>query len=154
MIYEEINSKKAHVHEMHINTHEIVVKNSGKLPAKNVRLGHKVLPNYTINPISKYEISDISGISGGGKEISFHMLIPNEQITISYLYFPPITYEKINMSIKSDEGFAKLIHVIPTPILDTWQKISVYILLFVGGSTLMYWIIRGLIFISDHLDAF
>ena len=38
-------------------------------------------------------------------------LVPNEQVTISYLYFPPTTWKQINGPVKSDEGLARvLIH--------------------------------------------
>ena len=105
------------------------------MPAKNVRLGHKVLPDYNIVPNTKYEVSRLPG---GGNEILFPTLVPSEQITISYLYFAPNTYAEINTYVKSDEGLAKVIDVIPAPNLAFWQKLLLYILLFVGGSTVIY----------------
>lgn len=134
-VYQNIKDQSAHSAETYIGTHAVVVRNSGKLTAKNVRLGHQFLPNYTIYPNTKYEITDLPG---GGKEIYFPVLVPNEQITISYLYFAPINYSNINTYVKSDEGLAKVIKVIPTPSISTWIKVILYILLFIGFTTTIY----------------
>lgn len=123
---------------LNIHTHAVVVRNTGKLPAKNVRVGHNFLPDYNVMPSTMYEVLKIPG---GGEEISFPILVPNEQITISYLYFPPITYSQINTYVKSDEGLAKVINVIPTPSLSPAQKFLAYILLFIGCSTVIYLLI-------------
>jgi hypothetical protein len=48
---------------------------------------------------------------GGTSEILIPSLIPKEQLYISYLYFPPVTYDQINTYVKSDEGFAKVVNV-------------------------------------------
>ena len=120
---------------LNVHTHAVVIRNSGKLPAKNVRVGHNILPDYNVIPNTKYETSKLPG---GGKEISFPILLPNEQITISYLYFPPAIYTDINTYVKSDEGLAKVIQVIHTQSLGTWQKGIVYVLLFIGCSTAIY----------------
>jgi hypothetical protein len=77
-------------------------------------------------------------LPNGGKEIIFPILVPNEQITISYLYFGTTTYTVINTYVTSDEGLAKIIDVIPAPNLAQWQKVLFYILLFVGLSTIIY----------------
>lgn len=134
-IYLDIRSCDAHVATMYVGTHAVVVRNSGRLSAKNVRLGHKSLPNYYIYPNTKYEVTSLPN---GGNEIIFPILVPNEQITISYLYFAPTTYAEINTYVKSDEGLAKVIDVIPAPNLIAWQKVVLYILLFMGLSTIIY----------------
>lgn len=121
--------------EIELGTHSIVIRNSGKLPARNVRLDHKILPDYKIIPNVKYEISDIPD---GGKELLFPILVPSEQVTITYIYFPPLTYGDVNTQIKSDEGLAKIINVIPTQSLNKLQMRLAYLLLFIGSSTTIY----------------
>lgn len=125
--------------ELIVNTHAIIVRNSGGLSAKGVRVGHQPLKNYTYTcdvwPSTKYEESSLPD---GVKEICFQSLVPNEQVTISYLYFSPITVDKINSYVKSDEGFAKIINVIPAPNLPTWKKALFYILLFIGCWSVIY----------------
>lgn len=122
--------------EILIYTHAIEIRNVGSLPAKNVKISHSILPNYHITQNIEYKVSDLPG---GGKEILFPALIPKEFVTISYLYYPPLTYREIKTSIKSDEGFAKIIDVIPTATLSAWQRRSLFVLLFVGCSTIVYW---------------
>ena len=70
-------------------THSIIVHNAGRKSARNVRLSHNVLPlNITIYPPVQYSIERNPEGSG---EIVIPVLVPKEQITISYLYFPPVT---------------------------------------------------------------
>ena len=92
-------------------THSLVLRNTGRRPANNVRLAHGTLPNFDVYPDVHYNVQDLPG---GGKEIVFPRLTPGEQLTVSYLYFPPVTWDRVNGIIKSDEGFAKVIRVLPT----------------------------------------
>ncbi|VVC76260.1 hypothetical protein AQUSIP_15690 [Aquicella siphonis] len=134
-IYVDIRSCDAHISTMYVGTNAVVVRNSGRLSARNVRLGHKTLPNYNIYPNTKYEVTSLPS---GGKEIIFPILVPGEQITISYLYFAPTTYSEINTYVKSDEGLAGVIDVIPAPSIAAWLKYLLYVLLFVGLLTVIY----------------
>ncbi|KTD33563.1 hypothetical protein Lnau_2314 [Legionella nautarum] len=43
-IYGDINFIAGHISSMNVHTHAVVVRNTGKLPTKNVRLGHNLLP--------------------------------------------------------------------------------------------------------------
>jgi hypothetical protein len=49
----------------------------------------------------------------GRQDIVIPKLIPGEQVTISYLYFPPMTFDQVNDGIKCDQGFAQAIPVLP-----------------------------------------
>lgn len=70
-----------------VHTHDLIVRNVGKRSAKNLRISHFVLPDYHITPRMKHEVEEIRG---GNKDIVVELLHPNEQLTISYLYFPPL----------------------------------------------------------------
>ncbi len=123
-----------------IHTHAIVVRNAGRKAATNVRLTHAVLPiNITVYPPVQYSIE--RNPEGAG-EIVFPVLVPKEQVTISYLYFPPLLWNQINVNTKSDEGFAKIINVIPMPQPNKAILASVWALVFVGASFLFYWLVR------------
>ena len=68
-----------------VHTHSIVVRNAGRKAATNVRLAHAVLPpNITVYPPINYLIE--RNPEGAG-EIVFPILVPKEQVTVSYLYF-------------------------------------------------------------------
>ena len=119
-----------------VNTHSIVVRNSGKKTAHDVRIGHNYLPpSFQLFPLLNHELIKMEGDAA---EILIPTLVPNEQITITYLYFPPITWHQINSYCKSDEMNAKYINVIPTQQPSRPVLALLWILLFIGTSTVVY----------------
>lgn len=125
--------------------HSIIVRNAGRKVARNVRLGHSFLPqNITIYPKIQHSIE--RNLDGSG-EIVLPVLVPKEQITISYLYFPPVTWEQINNYTKSDDGLAKIINVIPVPQPSKLLTLLIWLLMFIGASFLLYWLMRLITFI-------
>lgn len=121
-------------------THSVIVRNTGRLSAKNIRLGHLNLPaNFRVEPNVEHSVSRNADGSG---EITLAVLVPKEQVTVSYLYFPPLTAGQINSYTKSDEGFAKIINAIPTPQPSRPLIWAVWLLIFIGASFLVYWAIR------------
>ncbi len=120
---------------MQVYTHAVIVRNTGRKPATNVRLGHNILPNFQMYPLVRYEVSDLPD---GGKEIVIPTLVPKEQISISYLYNPPTTWNQVNTHIKSDEGFAKVIPVLLAQQFPKWSIRVIYSLLLIGSVALIY----------------
>lgn len=119
-----------------IHTHAIVVRNAGRATANQVRVGHHFLPeNIQLYPLVPHTIERTEG---GGAELVIPKLVPGEQIAISYLYFPPVLWSQIHSYIKSDEGFAKVLSVLPTPQLPKWAISALWILVFVGAVSLVY----------------
>jgi hypothetical protein len=55
----------------------------------------------------------------GRQDIVIPKLISGEQVTISYLYFPPMTFDQVNDGIKCDQGFAP---VLPRRIYPFWLR--------------------------------
>ncbi|MFH1370488.1 MAG: hypothetical protein ABII09_04300 [Planctomycetota bacterium] len=131
-----------------IHTHAVVIRNAGRVSATNVRIGHHYLPeNYQLFPNVAHNIEKTE--TGGG-EIIIPKLVSGEQVTISYLYFPPLTYAQINLYTKSDEGFAKILTVIPTPQLPKWIIRLIWILMFVGVVSILYAIVELIRWIVSH----
>jgi len=129
-----------------IYTHTVVVRNAGRRSANNVRLGHYRLPNFSVFPAIAHRVENVHG---GGSEIIFPILVPNEQVTITYLYFPPVTYNQVNSYTKSDEGMARIITVLPTPMQPMWFLRTAAGIFFVGVVTVLYlfvlfalWVVR------------
>ena len=117
-------------------THAIVVRNAGRLAANNVRIGHNVLPpHYQLLPSIPHSVVQVPS---GGAEILIPKLVPDEQVTISYLYQPPLTWDRVNAYTKSDEGFAKVLNVLPTPQLPKWMIVLLWVLIFIGITSLLY----------------
>lgn len=123
---------------MPVYGHTLILQNVGKLSAKNVRLGHSKLspPYFSIYPDTQYIEVDLPE---GGKEIVFPIMRPGEQVIISYLYFPPVTFDKIHTFCKSDEGFAERVPMIHTRLLKPWQKYLLLGFVVVGFSVTIYW---------------
>jgi hypothetical protein len=121
-------------------THSVIVRNAGRKSATNVRLGHHFLPtNLRIDPQINYSIEKNPE---GAAEIVIPTLVPKEQVTISYLYFPPTTWNQINSYTKSDDGYAKIVNVVPMlqpsiPVL--WLS---RVLILIGASFVTYWVLR------------
>ncbi|WP_308366447.1 MULTISPECIES: hypothetical protein [unclassified Microbulbifer] len=120
-----------------VNTHSIVVRNSGKKTANNIRIGHIFLPkSFRLFPQLTYEVE---GEVHGPAEILIPTLVPGEQVSISYLYFPPILWSGIHAYCKCDETSAKYLNVIPSQQMPAVQKSILWALLFIGASTVVYW---------------
>lgn len=119
-----------------VHAHSIILYNAGNKAATNVRLSHNVYPsNINIYPQIKYQVEELES---GNTDILIPTLVPKEQVTISYLYFPPITFDQINTMPKSDEGFAKVIDVIPSPVLNPFLKNFIILLMLIGASMCIY----------------
>lgn len=129
-----------------INTHTVVVRNSGRRAAQNVRIPHRgplaaanihvsIHPpgfNHTTNPLPD-----------GSEEIVFPVLVPRQQVTLSYLYFPPITYQVINLPPSSDEGMIRVVDYLPTPQSPKWKQAVSWTLMAVGVGAIVYAAIQG-----------
>lgn len=127
-----------------VNTHSIVVRNAGQKAATNVRLGHLILPNYSVYPSVAFEEKPLHG---GGVELRFPTLVPGEQITVTYLYYSPVFWQNVNSYTKSDEGFARVLSVLPAPQPPQWAVYSVRLLVVVGSATVLYAIAELALFI-------
>jgi len=119
-----------------IHTHSIVVRNAGRVAAINVRIGHSVLPdNFQLYPARPHTVERTEN---GIAEIVLDKLVPNEQIQISYLYAPPLLWSQIHAYTKSDDGFAKIITVLPTPQSPKWVIRMFWVLVLIGFASLLY----------------
>lgn len=119
-----------------VHTHAIVVRNAGRATANHLRIGHNILPdNIQLYPPVSHTIDRPEG---GGADIIIPTLVPGEQVTISYLYLPPVLWNQINTYIKSDEGLAKNITVLPAPQISKFLLFILKGLVYVGAVTIIY----------------
>jgi hypothetical protein len=119
-------------------THSIVIRNAGRKSANNVAVGHNFFPrDYQIFPAIAHEVRKIPD---SADEIFIPVLVPGQQITISYLYWPPVTYAQVNTYVKSDDGFAKVLHVIPTPQSPKWLLATIWVFVTLGAITAIYFL--------------
>jgi len=119
-----------------VHTHAVVLRNTGRRSATNVRLRHYVLPDFVIWPAVQHRVEALP--NGGGREIVIPTLVPGQQIIVSYLYFPPLTFQQINAGIHSDEGFARAIPVLLQRVYPIWFNRTLVALVLIGIGSVVY----------------
>lgn len=119
-----------------VHTHAIVIRNTGRRVANNVRISHGVFPpNVTVFPAIDYRIVELPD---GGKDLVLSAIVPGEQITVTYLYYPPVTWAQVNTFVKFDEGYARTVTAIPSVQQPSWLRLTTGALALVGALTLLY----------------
>lgn len=118
-----------------IHTHAIVITNVGGKAASNVRLTHNHLPDFHIWPALPHTVEDIPG---GSRDIVIPVLVPGQQITVSYMYFPPITWNLINGPVRSDEGLAKVLNMLPVRQFSKPVRFFIGYLMLAGTIATLY----------------
>jgi hypothetical protein len=124
-----------------INTHSVVLRNTGRKSATGIRIHHNTLPDFNIWPAV---VHTVETLPDGTKDIVIPVLVPGEQITVSYLYFHPITVTQINAGIKSDQGFSQQISVLLQRQFPRWIRITVGILMIAGLVAILYSLYIGI----------
>ena len=127
-----------------VHTHTIVIRNAGRLAARNIRVPHQgSLARANVHfSVERGVNFQVQNLPGGEEEILFPILLPKQQVTIGYLYFPPVVAPQINLPIRSDEGFAKPLNVLPTPQFSKWLTIVFWSLAVIGLGTLLYMLVE------------
>lgn len=119
-----------------IHTHGIVIKSIGGKPASDIRVRHNFLPqHFNVYPAVEYHVQNLSS---GGTEIVFPTLVQNEQVSISYLYFPPVVFSQIHAGIRHSNGFATEVAALPTPQYPPWMRKGLWVLLILGIIAFFY----------------
>ena len=132
-----------------VNVHVVVVRNAGKKAAQNVRVGHHELPRgFKLQPPLAFEI--IRPPVGTSAEILIPSLAPGEQVSITYLYFPPMTWQNVSSYAKSDDGLAKHVAMISNPKPGKAVLFIVFALMFLGASTAIYWLFTLAVFVLSR----
>ncbi len=124
----------------HINSHSITIRNTGRKAARNVKVGHNVLPNFQVLPTGTHY--EVKTSPDGKNEIVFSTLVPKEQVIINYLYYPPLTVVNINTTEKFDDGFARRLPVLIVRQYSKRFNLFASIMFLVGVATVIYWVVR------------
>lgn len=130
---------------IHVHTHSVVLRNAGRRSATNVRLHHVVLPDFNIWPTPQH---NVEALPDGSRDIVIPTLVPGEEITVSYLYFPPVTVAQVNAGIKCDQGFAQAIPVLLQRQYPRWLNNVAAALILVGIVSLIYVVYRFILVVS------
>jgi len=120
-----------------VHNHAVVVRNSGRRTANNVRLGHYFLPqSFSVFPAFHHTVNPPG--AGTNAEIVFPTLVPGEQVTINYLYFPPLLWSGVNSFIRSDDGMGRF----PAILYPKWVYRIAAVLLFLGCAIATYMLVE------------
>jgi hypothetical protein len=119
-----------------VNTHALVLRNNGGKAARHVRLGHTQPIAFSVNPPTNYEVI--------GTETHIPTLAPDEQLTITYVYFPPLTVHQVHTYLKTDEALIRGVNYAPSPVVPRWKRWLAIALLLVGAATLIAGVLRAL----------
>lgn len=124
-----------------IHTHDVVIQNVGKKPANNIRVSHLVLPpQYNVYPSMPYTVQTLPD---GKQDIVVPLLVPGQMMVISYLYYPPLLWNQVHASIRSDEGFARQQEMLLQRKQPKWLINLALAGLGIGCLTVLYLIWRG-----------
>lgn len=122
-------------------THEIVIANTGRRPATNIRVSHARLPNFYVFPEVPHHVDTLPG---GQQDIVLDALIPGQQVTISYLYLPPLLAGGVNTTVRSDQGFAQIVPMRLSRQPHAWLRRISMAFFALGVSTALYLVYSAL----------
>jgi hypothetical protein len=123
-----------------VHTHSVVIRNAGRLAAHNIHVPHRgMLSSANIHiSIDPHLAHTVQTLPNSTEEILFAVLPAQFQVTISYLYFPPIVVGQINAPIYCDEGSARVINVLPQPERPRWMLAMLWGLIVIGAIAVLY----------------
>lgn len=130
-----------------IGTHTVVLRNTGKKAARNVKLGHAILPSYSIFPDIEHTVAELPS---GQREIRIPTLVPEKQITICYVYTAPTKWVDVNTHLDHDDGPVKVLNVLPTVQWPRWLYRSAWAVIFVGLVTIFYWMFKLIAWVAQN----
>ena len=128
-----------------VDTHAVVIRNAGRATAHNVRVPHWGLLEGNVPPISVSVFPPVTTtreVTEGRETLVIPVLAPGQQVTLSYLYFPPITFNVIHIPISSDEVMARQLNVLPTPQPPRWWVLTRWALVLIGVAAVLYALIE------------
>ncbi len=113
----------------HIGTVTLFLFNQGKAPAKDVHIGHTTLPAHNVFPDIPREIVQLPS---GGSAIRFPVFPARTLVSISYLFWGPLTVEQFLAYVESEDGMSKRIPVMLQRIWPQWWIRFAGVLFFAG----------------------
>ncbi len=116
--------------QVDIATISLFLWNQGKAPAREVHVGHNVLPAHSVYPDIPREENPLPG-GGGGVAMRFPIFPARTLVTITYLVAGPFPQNFIQY-VGSEDGAGKRIPVMLQRIWPKWWIEAFRILLFAG----------------------
>ena len=112
-----------------IHTHGILLKNIGRKTATDVRVRHELrTETFYVTPRVQHTDPDTPG---GGFEIVFPRLVPQEEVAISYMHTQP--FNNFRGQITHAAGLAAEVPAIPRAEHPKWMTRAILFLAIVGA---------------------
>jgi hypothetical protein len=129
-----------------VNTHGLLVRNVGALPATNVRITHTFWPQHTDVKLWPAMPYTTQAVPVAGHEIVIERLRPKEQISVAYLYFHPTMMDHFGTRVAHDTGFGTFIQWQHARTLPRWAYALVIYLMLAGLAFSLYIVLKVLLF--------
>jgi hypothetical protein len=123
-----------------IHMHTVVVRNIGSRAANNLRITHTFLPAFSIFPPMQHHVDTLPS---GERQIVIPLLQPKSQVTINYVYFPPLLWNQIHAGITSDEGSPRAVDMLVNPRPSRTVLITFFGLAALGLIAALYLLYEG-----------
>ena len=143
---------------LQIATYSLVLRNTGKKPATNLKVLHSVLPQQFMVYGAHTEYTQ-ELLSNGIQAITFPRLLPNEQITISYLHIGETATQteeimrKSIPTIKHDDAMAQAVQAFPMKVYPKSLTYVLWVLIVLGALTTLYWGYKLTLLILNYLGC-
>jgi hypothetical protein len=129
-----------------LNTHALLVRNVGALPATNVRITHHLWPQHTDVKLWPAVPYTTQLVPPAGSEIVVERLRPKEQVSLAYLYLSPTTMNDFGTRVAHDTGFAQFIQFQHARTLPRWAYALVVYLMLAGLAFSLYLLLKVALF--------
>lgn len=136
-------------------TWSVVLRNTGRLASHNVQIKHKFHPdNFEIRPSRQYALESVED---GGVNIVFDKVVPQEELTISYLRLVPKDSTTdpgiVNRGISCDEGYPQVLNYFPMRVYPRRVNQLLGALVLIGSVASIYLLIEFSIWIAKLITV-
>lgn len=123
--------------------HAIYIENVGKKTARNVRIPHNTLNGVEFEvQNANYYVDPPKDARTSRADIVIPELVPEQQVQITYMYLPPMTFGQINFRPLHDDGFADVVPLIFVQKPPRFRVLGLQLLLALGAVTAIYILVR------------
>ncbi|MBY0111742.1 MAG: hypothetical protein K2Y21_02885 [Phycisphaerales bacterium] len=123
-----------------VHTHSIVLRNAGRLAAKNIRIRYNAKPMHI--DIFPQIAHSYEKMTDGSEDLCIPTLPPSFEISISHLYYNPLTWNQIHGSILSDDGPAKVLRTVHATPWPAWRTGLCGAFFLIGCITSLYVVVQ------------
>jgi hypothetical protein len=154
LVYFEVEPVFAVLGRQQINTHTVIIQNSGRKGVENIRIIHNWPPGAFQHNVMPVRACHTMTMSTGQFAFAIDFIRPRECIFITYIYGTPLP-QRLLHSIATSEREAEKVNFPVVNRYPTWVHALIGVLALIGASFGLYYLIKGFghawHFISQHV---